>query len=167
MSSSTMSPVACTTAITAHPDIDGIGIRLATYCQLFIAIITLAIAPRRGIGSWWAVIITSLGLQITAIVEHDELSLYHALIVTWLTFPVFMMTFYYGILAWGRKGFVGEIVVGTVLHGSIFVGFCLWVWGTAPYFGDDTSCNNQVKFSLFSLWDPTGGVRGFALFVSE
>ncbi|THU96025.1 hypothetical protein K435DRAFT_109254 [Dendrothele bispora CBS 962.96] len=180
--STPLDPQTCLTSITSHPDIDGIGIRLATYCQLFIAILTLAFAPRRGISSWWTVIITSLGLQITAIVERKELSLYHALIVTWLTFPVFMMTFYYGVLAWGKRreeklkekgkgqggqeqDALGEVVVGMVLHGSIFVGFCLWVWGTAPNFGDDTSCNPAVKFALFSLWDPTGSVRGFALFV--
>ncbi|THV00329.1 hypothetical protein K435DRAFT_837316 [Dendrothele bispora CBS 962.96] len=59
-----------------------------------------------------------------------------------------------------------------VWHGSIFVGSCLWIWGTAPIFGDDTSCimyltlcNLAVKFTLFSLWDPTDSVRGFALFV--
>ncbi|KAF5368108.1 hypothetical protein D9758_004436 [Tetrapyrgos nigripes] len=158
-------PSNCTIAIAAHTDIDGIGTRIATYCQLLFAILTLAIAPRHGIGSWWAVIITSLGLQITAIVEHEALSLYHALIVTWLTFPVFMMTFYYGLLAWGRSGFVTEVVIGMVLHGSIFIGFCFWVWGTAPSFGDDVACNSEVKFALFSLFNPTGGVRTFALFV--
>lgn len=112
---------ACADAIPSNPDIDGLGIRLATYLQLIIGIATLAISPSQGIDSWWAVIITSLGLQIAAIADYQDLSLYHGLIVTWITFPVFIMSLYYGFLAWGKRHIHGEIMVGTALHLSLYV----------------------------------------------
>ncbi|KAI3612569.1 hypothetical protein WG66_010037 [Moniliophthora roreri] len=153
------------TQIPSNPDIDGIGIRLATYLQLFIGIVTVAISPAKGVDSWWAVLITSLGLQIATVGDYHELSLYHALIVTWLTFPVFIMSFYYGFLAWGKREIVTEVLVGTGLHITLFVGFCLWVWITVPTFGTNSGCNDSIKFALFALLRPTGWVRYLALYI--
>ncbi|KAK7026044.1 hypothetical protein VNI00_015771 [Paramarasmius palmivorus] len=155
----------CINAIPSNPDIDGIGIRLATYLQLFISVITLAVSPAKGVDSWWAIIITSLGLQIATIGDYHELSLYHALVVTWLTFPVFIISFYYGFLAWGKREIVGEVLVGIGLHMTFFVGFCLWVWITAPTFGSNEECNDMIKFGMFALLRPTGWVRYFCLYI--
>ncbi|KAK0220163.1 hypothetical protein IW262DRAFT_1555539 [Armillaria fumosa] len=169
------SPV-CTLPFDSNPDIDGIGIRVATYLQLFIGIITLAVSPRNAVDSWWAVIVTSLGLQIAAIVDYKQLSLYHALIVTWLAFPVFVMSFFYGFLSWSerisheiRLGIVGVWTFGIVIPviiGAVFL--CLrfaarfhpplraWFEATpTPKFTRKPSLNAVVAalsaFNLFAL----------------
>ncbi|KAK7464882.1 hypothetical protein VKT23_006091 [Stygiomarasmius scandens] len=154
----------CTSLISSNPDIDGLGIRLATYLQILIGTFTLAISPENGIDSWWAVIITSLGLQIAAVADHQELSLYHALVVTWMSFPVFIMSFYYGFMAWGKR-MRSEIMIGTVLHMTLYPAFCLWVWGSVHSFGPETQCNDQVKFALFAMLRPTGWVRYLVLYI--
>ncbi|THV01122.1 hypothetical protein K435DRAFT_836955 [Dendrothele bispora CBS 962.96] len=160
-----MSATNCTSAIPSNSDVDGLGIRLATYLQLFIGITTLAISPANGVDSWWAVIITSLALQVAAITD-QTLSLYHALIVTWITFPVFIMSFYYGFLAWGERTLKSEIMIGTSLHISLYPGFCMWVWATVKSFGQDTNqCNDQVKFALFTILRPTGWVRYLVMYI--
>lgn len=157
------SPV-CTLPFDSNPDIDGIGIRVATYLQLFIGIITLAVSPRNAVDSWWAVIVTSLGLQIAAIVDYKQLSLYHALIVTWLAFPVFVMSFFYGFLSWSER-ISHEIRLGIGAHGVTYVAVNLWIWITVHSFGVQSECNDQVKFALFALGRPTGWVRYLVLYI--
>ncbi|KAK0458813.1 uncharacterized protein EV420DRAFT_1642538 [Desarmillaria tabescens] len=157
------SPV-CTLPFASNPDIDGIGIRVATYLQLFIGIITLAVSPRRAVDSWWAAIVTSLGLQIAAIVDYKQLSLYHALIVTWLAFPVLVMSSFYGFLSWTER-LSYEIRLGISVHGVTYVAVNLWIWITAHSFGVQSECNDQVKFALFVLARPTGWIRYLVLYI--
>ena len=107
-----------------HPDIEGIGTRLATYLQLLLAILTIAFSTNDAdaFHSWWAILVTSAALILAAIAQHASLALFHALVVTWLTFPVFAMSWAYIFLHWRRKAMPTDVLIATHFHGILFVG---------------------------------------------
>ena len=76
----------------------------------------------RSFDAWWAVLVTSLGLQLAAIAQRAGLSLFHAFIVTWLAFPVFAMSWPYIFLHWRGDAMPPEILIATHIHGFVFVG---------------------------------------------
>ena len=120
------------------------GTRIATYSQLFLTIFTIALTPVvRSFDAWWAALVTSLGLQFAAIAQRAGLTLFHAIIITWLAFPVFAMSWPYIFLHWRcviaflpvllwlmkelharNRGdaMPPEILIATHIHGFLFVG---------------------------------------------
>ena len=109
--------------LPARPDIEGIGTRIATYAQVFLTIFTIALTPAaRSFDAWWAVIVTSLGLQFAAIAQRDGLTLFHALVVTLLAFPIFAMSWVYIFWHWREDAMPPEILLATHIHGFLFVG---------------------------------------------
>ncbi|THH07245.1 hypothetical protein EW145_g3512 [Phellinidium pouzarii] len=142
-----MSSICVNGTLPGRPDIEGIGTRIATYLQLLLAIFTIAFSPGRScFDSWWALLVTSLGLQFAAIAQRTSLTLFHALIVTWLAFPIFAMSWAYIFFHWREAAMPSEILLATHVHGFVFVGFGLWIWSSAPSFGACPDLNGSMQF---------------------
>lgn len=109
--------------LPGRPDIEGIGTRVATYAQLLLAIFVIALSPASSwFGSWWALLVTSLGLQFAAVAARSSLTLFHALVVTWLAFPIFAMSWVYIFAHWRVETMPSEVWLLTHVHGLVFVG---------------------------------------------
>ncbi|EJD04684.1 uncharacterized protein FOMMEDRAFT_153756 [Fomitiporia mediterranea MF3/22] len=160
-----MASLCSTGTLPPRPDIEGIGTRVATYAQLFLAIFTIALTPAASsFDAWWAVLVTSLGLQFAAVAQRHGLTLFHALIVTLLAFPVFGMSWVYIFWHWRLDAMPPEILIATHIHGFLFVGFGLWIWGTAPTFGQCPELNGTMQFVVFGKsLHPLGWIRIFVL----
>ena len=119
-----MSATLCSNGeLPGRPDIEGIGTRIATYAQVLLAIFTIAIQPAvRSFDAWWAVLVTSLGLQFAAIAHRSDLTLFHALVVSWLAFPNFAMSWVYIFVHWREREMPPEIMLATHVHGFLFIG---------------------------------------------
>lgn len=118
-----MSSICETGVLPGRPDIEGIGTRVATYAQLLLSIFTIAFSPdASSFDSWWAILVTSLGLQFAAVAQRNGLTLFHALVVTWLAFPVFAMSWVYIFLHWRSDAMPAEILLATHIHGLVFLG---------------------------------------------
>lgn len=123
LNTTTMSSICETGVLPARPDIEGIGTRVATYAQLLLAIFTIAFSPdASSFDSWWAILVTSLGLQFAAVAQRNGLTLFHALVMTWLAFPVFAMSWVYIFLHWRSDAMPAEILLATHIHGFLFLG---------------------------------------------
>ena len=104
-------------------EIEGIGTRVATYAQVFLTIFTIALTPEASsFDAWWTVLVTSLGLQFAAVAQRDDLTLFHALVITLLAFPVFSMSWVYIFWHWKLDIMPPEILIATHIHGFLFVG---------------------------------------------
>ncbi len=116
-----MSSTQC--VLPSRPDLDGIGTRIATYIQLGTSIITIALSPEGAFDVWWAILVTSLALQITAAVQagSDSLTLFHAILVTLLSYPVFAMSWVYILLHWRESKMPIETHIATHVHGFVFL----------------------------------------------
>ncbi|THH27509.1 hypothetical protein EUX98_g6679 [Antrodiella citrinella] len=120
---------------TSNPDIDGIGIRVSLYAQGAITLLIYAISPDDTIfDSWWSTLVTALSLQLAALVSWSSISLYHAVLVTWLSFPALIMSFAFFGMFYVEDNAPPILLVLTYVHGATFIGFTLWVWATAPMF---------------------------------
>ena len=109
--------------LPGRPDIEGIGTRVATYAQLLLSIFTIAFSPdASSFDSWWAILVTSIGLQFAAVAQRSGLTLFHALVVTWLAFPAFAMSWVYIFLHWRFDAMPAEILLATHVHGFLFLG---------------------------------------------
>ncbi|KAL5478683.1 hypothetical protein ACEPAI_1960 [Sanghuangporus weigelae] len=160
-----MSSICANGTLPARPDIEGIGTRIATYAQVFLTIFTIALTPAaRSFDAWWAVLVTSLGLQFAAIAQRHDLTLFHALVVTLLAFPIFGMSWVFIFLHWREACMPLEIHFATHIHGFLFIGFGLWIWATAPTFGVCPELNDQIQFVIFGKSvSPLGWVRTLVL----
>lgn len=122
------------------------GIRTALYAQSMITLVLFAIAPETGNDSWWSTLVTALSLQLAGLANHQSISLYHAVLLTWLAFPAIIMSFcFYGIHHHGTKEAPTVLLVLTVLHICVFLVFADWVWITAPRF----PCSPDVHVIVF------------------
>ncbi|KAI5117100.1 hypothetical protein M0805_009727 [Coniferiporia weirii] len=162
-----MSSPQCPDGLPGRPDIEGIGTRIATYAQLLMAIFTIALSPAAScFDSWWALLVTSLGLQLAAVAQRASLTLFHAFIVTWLAFPIFAMSWVFTFLHWRRESMPAEILLATHLHGFLFVGFGLWIWSTAPTFGACPELNAGIQLVVLGKSvHPLGWIRTFVLVI--
>lgn len=132
--------------IQSNPDIDGVGIRTSLYAQSTITIILFAISPdTTTYDSWWSTLVTALSLQLAAFSNHSNISLYHAVLVTWLSFPAIIMSFSFHSLYLREKAAPFILEVLTIVHICTFIAFALWVWATAPRF----HCANLVHLIVF------------------
>ena len=120
---STLEALECTDGtLPGLPDIEGIGTRIATYAQLFLAICTITLSPESAFDAWWTLLVTSLGLQLAVLAERHALTLFHFLIVTWLAYPVFAMSWAYLFLNWDQVPMPPEFLLATHVHGFLFLG---------------------------------------------
>lgn len=189
-----MSATLCSNGeLPGRPDIEGIGTRIATYAQVLLAIFTIAIQPAvRSFDAWWAVLVTSLGLQFAAIAHRSDLTLFHALVVSWLAFPIFAMSWVYIFVHWREREMPPEIMLATHVHGFLFIGYVLkrmeansrslnlttksplvadfsysyglWVWSIAPSFGACPELNGSFQFVILGKSvNPLSWVRIFVL----
>ncbi|PAV15575.1 hypothetical protein PNOK_0843300 [Pyrrhoderma noxium] len=161
-----MSTTLCSNGeLPGRPDIEGIGTRIATYAQVLLAIFTIAIQPAvRSFDAWWAVLVTSLGLQFAAIAHRSDLTLFHALVVSWLAFPIFAMSWVYIFVHWREREMPPEIMLATHVHGFLFIGYGLWVWSIAPSFGACPELNGSFQFVILGKSvNPLSWVRIFVL----
>lgn len=121
-----MSTLCPSGVLPARPDIEGLGTRIATYAQLLLAILTIAFTPSPTAAAWysvwWALLVTSLGLQLAAVASRESITLFHALVVTWLAFPVFAMSWVYVFVKWRVRAMPSEVWLLTHLHGLLFTG---------------------------------------------
>ena len=123
MNSTSESEVCPGGVIPSNLDIEGIGTRVATFAQLLLAILTIALSPDvSSFSSWWTILVTSIALQLAAIAQRGALALFHMLIVTWLAFPAFAMSWVYIFMHWRRDAMPMEILAATYFHGFLFVG---------------------------------------------
>lgn len=119
----TMSTLCPDGVLPGRPDIEGIGTRVATYAQLLLAVFVIVFSPASSwFGSWWALLVTSLGLQLAAVASRNTITLLHALVVTWLAFPIFAMSWVYIFAHWRIDSMPSEVWLLTHLHGLVFVG---------------------------------------------
>ncbi|KAH8115132.1 hypothetical protein DFH11DRAFT_1591663 [Phellopilus nigrolimitatus] len=151
--------------LPGRPDIEGIGTRVATYAQLLMAIFTIALSPGgSSFDSWWTLLVTSLGLQLAAIAQRENLTLFHVIVVSWLAFPIFAMSWVYIFWHWREEYMPSEILLATHLHGFVFVGFGLWIWSTAPSFGACPELNSSMQLVVLGKSvPPLGGMRFFII----
>lgn len=182
--------------LPSNPDTEGIGTRIAVYAQLFIAIFTIALSPTRfWFHSWRELVWTSISLQVSVISQPSDLTLFDALIVTWLAFPIFalsMATFIAG--RWGAVLMPREVWLLTIAHALLFVMYVLtyfflnffsllltdihcscvprslglFVWSNESSFGSCPTLNNSIQFVVLGLSvSPSGGIKPFALAFSK
>jgi len=132
--------------ILSNPDIDGVGIRTSLYAQAAISLILYTLAPDSTVfDSWWSTLVTALSLQLAAFSNHSTISLFHAILVTWLSFPAIITSFsFYGLY---RGPYEAPLVLLllSLAHIYSFLSFALWVWATAPTF----PCPNLVHVIVF------------------
>ena len=139
--------------IPADPDIDGLGVRLALYAQYFIAHLVFLISPENAGPSWLTTVVTAVVLDVTTWVYKPHLSPYHALFVTWLTFPALPFTRLYETSA-GYDGFDGflRFIGGSFLR-AIYAGYALWVWTSVSNVDSINQCTYTVVFAFFGRID--------------
>ena len=145
--------------ILANPDIDGLGVRVALYVQYLIAHLIFLISPEDAFAAWKAIVATTVILVVTTSLYTPYLTLYHALFMTWLTFPALPFTRLYEAFA-GYDGFDGSLrFIGGNLFQAIYAAFSLWVWITAPHFGSSGECNDTVIFAFLGRLYITDNIR--------
>ena len=145
--------------ILANPDIDGHGVRVALYVQYLIAHLIFLISPEDAFDAWKTIVATMVILVVTISLYTPYLTLYHALFMTWLTFPALPFTRLYEAFA-GYDGFDGSLrFIGGNLFQAIYAAFSLWVWITAPHFGSSGECNDTVIFAFLGRLYITDNIR--------
>ena len=102
------------------------GIRASLYAQGALTLLIYAISPDDTIfDSWWSTLVTALSLQLAAVASVSNLTLYHAVLVTWLSFPALIMSFaFFGLFyVEGDAPFI--LLVLTYVHTCVFLAFTI------------------------------------------
>ncbi|KAF8341135.1 hypothetical protein F5887DRAFT_385657 [Amanita rubescens] len=150
-----MSNVTCI-GILANPDVSGIGIRV----NLYITMLLLAIIPEAEFTEPLLEVlvgnagISGLSLLVTALVEtaKKQLSLYHAIFIIHMLYFTGIMVVPSGKYEGNKINFTFRILISFVMtYGSVmlFTGYAFYVWATAPTFGTNPECNNEIKYIFF------------------
>lgn len=98
--------------------------------------------------SWWSTLVTALSLQLAAFANHSTITLYHAILVTWLSLPALIMSFSFYGLYHRTEDPPLSLVFLTAAHVISFLSFTTWVWATAPTF----QCADSVHLVVFGHW---------------
>jgi len=164
-----MSNVTCI-GILANPDVSGIGIRV----NLYITMLLLAIIPEAEFTEPLLEVlvgnagISGLSLLVTALVEtaKKQLSLYHAIFIIHMLYFTGIMVVPSGKYKGNNINFTFRMLISFVMtYGSVllFIGYAFYVWDTAPTFGTNPECNNEIKYIVLfiSVRATVGWLRKF------
>ncbi|KAI9743097.1 MAG: hypothetical protein M1818_003392 [Claussenomyces sp. TS43310] len=164
------STIDCT--IQPNPDIIGIGIRISTYILSLAGPLasTLALSQELLDALEGSLGLTGLALFLTTVVSaaQKNLDLFHAICLFHLIALVGV-----SIRSFGQKKnedmSVERRAVSLVFYFIVAIGFLvfsIYLFATAPHFGSDSQCNDQVKFVMFGVDIQATNIvfRGIALF---
>ncbi|KAH8091647.1 hypothetical protein BXZ70DRAFT_473581 [Cristinia sonorae] len=180
-----MSDDPCLNPIEANPDIDGIGIRVSLYIQATLTLLIYAISPdNTTFDSWWSTLVTALSLQLAALASWKTITLYHAILVSWLSFPALIMSFSFFGMYYVEGDAPIALLLLTYVHTCIFLAFTIWVWAVVPTFtcpdmvhlvlvGQHVRVNGWIRYivlfllGLWALGVAVASVLGFLFFLAR
>ncbi|PFH45976.1 hypothetical protein AMATHDRAFT_70829 [Amanita thiersii Skay4041] len=137
--------------IPANPDVSAIGIRI----NLYVTTLLLALVPNTDSTAELLQVLTSnagisgTALLITALIEtgKGQLSLYHAIFII---HALFFLGINISPTAKYKEEREIRLLLSMFLTYSLlllFTGYALYIWATAPKFGQPSRCNDQINIS--------------------
>ncbi|KAH9474441.1 E3 ubiquitin-protein ligase pub1 [Psilocybe cubensis] len=145
--------------LSSNPDISGPGVRIALYLQSLLSVLLVRYSPKDAPGAYWSMTSTAFSLIISSIVTAaaKEISLLDAIVVVYvLLLPILASAFGLTEIMSPQSSKKSTrsvhsplLTVANWMRSAFTYSFALYVWISAPEFGQGPRACNEATFFIF------------------